>query len=149
MSLHEKIQHDMVAALKARDAKRRSALSYLASEIKKIAVDRRVNPVPDADCVAIFQKQLKLRQEAIETARTANRADLVENNEYEIGVIQEYLPKAPGADEMRALAEKVIFDLGVTSMKDMAKVMSASTAQNPALDKGAYSAIVKELLSKR
>lgn len=148
MSLHEKIQQDTIAALKARDTKRRSALSYLASEIKKVSIDRRVNPVPDPDCISILQKQLKLRQEAIEAAKMAKRPDLIEGNEYEAKVISEYLPTTMSHAEMTELAKVVIFDLGVTTMKDMAKVMAESSKRSSAIDKGVFSGIVKELLNK-
>lgn len=146
MSLQQRIQQDMIAALKARDAKRRSALSFVASEIKKVAIDTRVESLPDPEAIAVLRKQLKLRQEAAEQARSANRADLLEQNEYEIAVISEYLPAAPSAEQMTELARKVIADLGAASMRDMGRVIAECATREPAVDKGALSAIVKAKL---
>lgn len=146
MSLHKRIQQDMIAALKARNARARSALSFVASELKRVAIDTRVDQLQDPEAIAVLRKQLKLRQEAAEQARAANRGDLVDQNEYEIKLISEYLPKSPDAARMTALAEKVIADLGATSMRDMGRVITECATREPAVDKGALSAIVKSRL---
>jgi uncharacterized protein YqeY len=146
MSLQKRIQQDMIAALKAKDAPRRGALSFVASELKRVAIDKRLEELPDPEAVSVLQKQLKLRQEAADQARAVNRADLLEANEYEIKVISEYLPKALSAEETTALAEKVIADLGAGSMKDMGKVMAECANRAPSVDKGTLSAVVKAKL---
>lgn len=146
MSLQSRIQQDMIAALKARDANRRQALSFVASELKRVAIDKRIDELPDADAIQILQKQLKLRQEALDQAKAVNRPDLAESNVYEISVISEYLPKALSEDETRALAAEVIKDLGATSMKDMGKVMAEAGKRSAAADKTLLSTIVKQQL---
>ena len=146
MSLQQKVQKDMIAALKARDQQRREALSFVASELKRVAIDKRIDELPDADAVAVLQKQLKLRQEAADQARSANRQDLLDQNEYEMKLISEYLPKALSAEETAALADTVIADLGATSMKDMGKVMAECANRSPAVDKGTLSGVVKAKL---
>lgn len=147
MSLQAQIQSDMIAALKARDQKKRGALSFIASELKKLAIDKRVDGLADAETISVLQKQLKLRKEVVETSLAANRKDLADDAEYEIGVIQAYLPKALGEPETRELALKVIADLGASSMKDMGKVMAECTSREPGVDKGVLSSIVKTSLS--
>lgn len=146
-SLQSRIQKDMIAALKARDANRRQALSFVASELKRVAIDKRIDELPDADAIAILQKQLKLRQEAADQARAVNRLDLVEPNLYEITVISEYLPKALSEEDTRTLAAAVVKDLAATSMKDMGKVMAECTKREPAADKGILSTMVKQALA--
>jgi len=138
----------MIAALKARDQQRRSALSFVASELKRVAIDKRLDELPDADAVSILQKQLKLRQEAADQAKAVNRADLLEQNLYEIGVISEYLPKALSAEDTAALADAVIRDLSATSMKDMGRVMAEAAKREAAVDKGVLSTVVKAKLGK-
>jgi uncharacterized protein YqeY len=147
MSVQSRIQQDMVAALKARDQPRRTALSFLASELKRLVIDRRLTELPDADAVPVLQKQLKLRQDAAEQARAANRPDLLEQAEYEIRLIGEYLPQGLSEAETRALAEAVIRDLGATSMKDMGKVMAEAGKRQPGVDKSTLSGLVKGLLA--
>jgi uncharacterized protein len=146
MPVQEQLQKDMIAALKAKDTQRRSALSFVVSEMKRVAIDKRQDLLTDPEAIAVLQKQLKLRQEAAEQAKGANRADLLEQNEYEIKVISEYLPKALSEDETRELAKKAIAAVGATSMKDMGKVM-AEAGKEPAVDKSVLSNIVKQLLS--
>jgi uncharacterized protein YqeY len=147
MSVQTQIQQDMIQALKARDQERRNALSFLASELKRVAIDKRITELPDADAIAILQKQLKLRHEAIESAKNAGRAELVTQNEYEVGLIESYLPKGLTNEEMTALAERVIARLGATSMRDMGKVITECTAEAPGVDKSKLSAVVKAKLS--
>jgi uncharacterized protein YqeY len=136
----------MIAALKARDANRRSALSFVASELKRVAIDKRLDELPDAEAIGVLNKQLKQRQEAAEQARSANRPDLLEQNEYEIRVISEYLPRPLSEADTRALAAAVIAELSATTMKDMGRVMAEATKREPSTDKGLLSAIVKGLL---
>jgi uncharacterized protein YqeY len=147
MSVQTRIQQDMIQALKARDQERRNALSFLASELKRVAIDRRITELPDPDAIQILQKQLKLRHEAIQAAKDAGREELISQNEYEVGIIQSYLPKGLSADEMAQLAERVIAKLGATSMRDMGKVIAECTAEAPGVDKSQLSAVVKAKLS--
>lgn len=137
----------MIAALKARDAQRRSALSFVASELKRVAIDKRLDELPDPDAIGILQKQLKLRQEAYDQAKAVNRDDLAEQNMYEITVISEYLPKALDENATRELAKAVIAELGATSMRDMGKVMAEASKREAAVDKSLLSTIVKQLLA--
>lgn len=147
MSIQARLQQEMIAALKARDANRRSAISFVAAEIKRMAIDKRLPELPDADAVGVLQKQMKLRQEALSQAKIANRADLVEAAEYEIRVIGEFLPQALGEEATKALAARVVADLGAISMKDMGKVMAEATKREPAADKTILSGLVKALLA--
>ncbi|HNO93359.1 MAG TPA: GatB/YqeY domain-containing protein, partial [Anaerolineales bacterium] len=96
-----------------------------------------------------IQKEVKNRREALEEAKKANRSDLIADNEAEIKVLEEFLPKAMSADELRALVQAAITETGAAAPSDMGKVMKivmpkvAGRAPNDAI-----SSMVKELLNK-
>ena len=99
--------------------------------------------------VALVQKDIKNRREAIEEAKKANRSDLIEGNEAEIKVLEVFLPQAMSADELRELVQAAITETGAAAPSDMGKVMKvvmpkvAGRAPNDAI-----STAVKELLGK-
>jgi uncharacterized protein len=146
MSIQASIQEAMVRALRERDRPRKEALSFLLSELKTAAINKRVPELSDAEAVALLQKQLRQREESREAAQKAARDDLAAASEYEIALIREYLPQALGEEETRQLAAQVIQDLGAASMRDMGRVMAEAASRAPAVDKGLLSAIVKAQL---
>lgn len=146
-SIHGRMQADMVAALKARDSERRAALSFLVSEVKAVAVDRRLTELPDADAIGVLQKQRKQREETLKSAEDAGRADVAAQARYEIALIGEYLPEAPSPEAVERVAREVIADLGASSMRDMGKVMAEVPNRLAGVDKSTLSAVVKRLLS--
>jgi uncharacterized protein len=99
--------------------------------------------------VALVQKEIKNRREALEEAKKANRSDLVENNEAEIKVLEVFLPQAMPAEELRAIVQAAITETGAAAPSDMGKVMKvvmpkiAGRAPNDAI-----STVVKELLTR-
>jgi uncharacterized protein YqeY len=123
--------------------------------VKQAEVDKRSNPadqrteLDDMAVMNLIQKEIKNRREALEEAKKANRADLVEANETEINVLQAFLPKAMPAEELRALVQAAIDETGAASPADMGKVMKtvmpkvAGRAPNDMV-----SATVRELLQK-
>lgn len=147
MTIHAQIQKDSVMALKEKDSERRAALSFLASELKKVAKDSKLEELDDARAVSILQKQLKQRHETLDAATKANREDLAKQAKYEIDLISAYLPVSLSEEETKTLAAKVISELGALSMKDMGKVMNQALKEAPAADKSKLSAIVKTLLA--
>jgi uncharacterized protein YqeY len=116
--------------------------------VKQVEVDKRIE-LDDLAVTGLIQKEVKNRREAIEEAKKANRADLVEANEAEIDVLQVFLPKAMPAEELRVLVQAVITETGASSPADMGKVMKtlmprvAGRAPNDMV-----SATVRELLQK-
>jgi len=141
------MQADMVAALKARDTERRAALSFLVSELKAVAVDRRIAELPDVDAISVLQKQKKQREETLKSAEDGGRDDMAAKVRYEIALIGEYLPDAPGEEQVEAIAREVIADLGATGMRDMGKVMAEVPNRLAGVDKSMLSGVVKRLLS--
>jgi uncharacterized protein len=124
--------------------------------VKQVEVDKRSNPVDkrieldDMAIMALLQKEIKNRRESLEEARKANRADLIEANEAEIRVLEVFLPKAMPADELRALVQAAVTEIGATGPADMGKVMKlvmpkvAGRAPNDMV-----SAAVREMLQSR
>ena len=148
MDIKAQLTDAMKQAMKANnDVARRTTRMALAA-IKQVEVDKQIK-LDDAAVIALLQKEIKNRREAIEEAKKANRADLVSDNEAEIKVLEAFLPKAMSPDELRALAQAAIAETGAATQTDMGKVMKAlmpKVAGRAAGDQD--SAMVKELLTK-
>ncbi len=98
---------------------------------------------------AIIQKEIKNRREALEEAKKANRADLIEANEAEIKVLEGFLPEAMPSEELRALVQAAIAETGASSPTDMGKVMKVVMSKVAGRARGdMVSATVKEMLVK-
>ena len=133
-------------AMKAREKERVAVLRMINAEIKRVEVDER-RELADADVNGILTKMVKQRQDALAQFEKAERADLAEQEAYEIGVIQAFLPEQMSAAELEALIDKVIADTGAQGMPDMGKVMGAVKAAASGLaDMGQASALVKAKL---
>ena len=148
MELKTQLQEAMKEAMKSGDKVRKLTVSMALAAIKQVEVDKRV-ALDDVAVIALLQKEVKNRREAIADAQKANRADLIEANEAEIKVLETFLPKAMPAEELRALVQAAIAETGAAAPSDMGKVMKvvmpkvAGRAPNDQV-----SAMVKELLVK-
>lgn len=147
MSLKTQITEDMKAALRAREAQRLSAIRLLLAAIKQREVDER-KEMTDADVVAVIEKMIKQRRDSIEQYLKGGRQDLVEVEQFELSVLQAYMPKAmPDADVEAAVAAAVA-STGAKAMGDMGKVMAVLKPQLAGrADLGKVSAMVKARLS--
>jgi len=145
--LTQRIQDDMKAAMKAADKRRLGAIRLILAAIKQREVDGR-SELDDDQVLAVLDKMVKQRRDSIEQYAKADRQDLAEQEAYEVGICQEYLPEALGEAELIALVEEAIAATGAASMKDMGKVMGQikPKAQGRA-DMGAVSMLVKQRLS--
>lgn len=123
-------KHDLESALKdamrAQDDLRKRTLRLLLTSIKLAEVEKN-GPLSDAELLAVIQKEVKSRQEAIVEAERGHRSDIVAANEAEIGVLQDYLPTPLTAQQLEDLARSVIEAMGATTMADMGKVMKELT----------------------
>jgi uncharacterized protein YqeY len=138
----------MKDAMKSGDKVRKLTVSMVLAAIKQVEVDKRAT-LDDLAVTALLQKEIKNRREAIEEAKKANRPDLIADNEAEIKVLEVFLPQAMPAEELRALVQAAITEVGATAPGDMGKVMKvvmpkvAGRAPNDMI-----SSTVKELLLK-
>jgi len=122
-ALKDRITDEMKTAMKSRDKKRLAVIRLILSAIKQVEVDTR-ETLSDEDINAILSKMSKQRQESIDQYQTANRQDLVDQEEYEKQLIAEYLPPPMSADELSSLVQEKVAAIGATTMKDMGKVMA-------------------------
>ena len=148
MTIKIQLNDSMKDAMKSGDEVRKRTVRMALASIKQVEVDKRIE-LDDMAINGLIQKEVKNRREALEEAKKANRDDLVAGNEDEIKVLEEFLPKAMDAAELRALVQAAITETGAAAPSDMGKVMKvvmpkvAGRAPNDMI-----SAAVKELLTK-
>jgi uncharacterized protein YqeY len=123
MNLKQKISEDMKAAMRAGDTRKRDAVRLLLAAIKQLEVDARIE-LDDTAVITIIDKMLKQRRDSIAQFETAQRQDLIEIEEYEMGVLTVYMPPALSEAEIESLVIDAIASTGANSQKDMGKVMA-------------------------
>lgn len=102
-----KIQEDIKVAMKARDQKKLDTLRMVMSEIKRVEIDTRKD-LDEAGVLSVLQKEIKKRKDSLDFARQAQRQDLIEQNEYEIALIQSYLGEQYSTDKLRAMIKELV-----------------------------------------
>jgi hypothetical protein len=149
MTLKERITEDMKSALRAGEKERLGTIRLALAAIKQREVDERIT-LDDGQILAVLEKMIKQRKEAITQFQAGGRADLVARESAEVSILEGYLPARMSDAELDALIAGAIASSGATSAKDMGKVMALvkSQAQGRA-DMGAVSARVKEKLASR
>jgi uncharacterized protein YqeY len=123
MTLKERIQEDMKAAMRAKDAARLSAVRLLLAAMKQKEVDERIE-LADADVLGIIEKMVKQRRESIAQYEKAARQDLAGQEKFEIGVLTAYLPQQMGEAEVAQAIAAAVAESGASGVKDMGKVMA-------------------------
>lgn len=147
MSLKELISTDLKDAMRAGDAKKRDAIRLLTAEMKRKEVDER-KTLADADVVAIVDKMIKQRRDSIAQFEKGGRQDLADNEKYELGVLQAYLPQAMSEAEIAEVVVASIAESGATGPSDMGKVMNVLRPKLAGrADMGKVSALVKAKLA--
>jgi uncharacterized protein len=148
MSLKDRITDDMKSAMRAGEKDRLATIRLALAALKQREVDERI-VLDDSQVLAVIEKMIKQRKEAITQFEAGGRADLVAKESAEITVLQTYLPAQMSDAEIDAVIAEAIASTGATSIKDMGKVMGAvkAKAQGKA-DMGAVSARIKQKLSQ-
>lgn len=123
MSMMQKIDQDLKAAMIAKDETKLSTLRFLKSAIKYSAIEKKVDALGDADIQQVIQKQVKQRRESIDQFKANGRADLADKEAAETAVLESYLPKQLGDDELAALVEAEVKAEGASSKKDFGRMM--------------------------
>ncbi len=121
--LGEKILTDYKEAMKAKDGIRSSTLSFLRAELLNAAIARKKDSLDDAEIIAVIQKQIKQRQDAIAQFRAGNRSDLADKEAAEVAVLQAYLPPQLGEAELKKIIAEVVASSGAAGMGAMGAVM--------------------------
>ena len=146
MSLQDRLQEDLKAALRRGDSARKSALRYLRSEIRNQEIASQTT-LGDDDIAVLLGKQANQRRESIEAFRKGDRQDLVDKEEAELAIILEYMPAQMSEEEVTELARKTIEETGASGPQDMGKVMGCVMPQVRGKAEGkTVSAIVSSLL---
>ena len=122
MSLKDTIIEDTKNAMRNKDASTLGTLRLLQAAIKQKEIDDRIT-LDDIGIVTVLQKMLKQRQDSIEAFRQANRQDLLDKEEMEVKVLNQYMPQQLSNDEITEIIDAAISDTSASGMQDMGKVM--------------------------
>jgi uncharacterized protein YqeY len=144
--LKDQLSEAMKAAMRAKDKDRLGVIRLIQAAIKQKEVDERIE-LDDTAVLAVLDKMLKQRRDSIKQYSDAGRTDLADKEEYEVSVIQEYMPAQLTDDEINAIIDAAIAETGASSMKEMGQVMGKVRPQvQGRADMGAVSGLIKARL---
>ena len=144
--MKERLTGDLKKAMKAGDTTRRSVIRMVMAAIKNAEIATR-DTLEESDVLGIIAKEAKVREESIEAFKQGNRQDLVDQQEAELAILQEYLPKQASREEIVAAARTVIAEVGAEGLRDKGKVMPVLVARfKGKADGREINAVVTELL---
>jgi uncharacterized protein YqeY len=147
MSLKARINDDVKAAMRTGDARRRDALRLLLAAVKQREVDER-RELTDADVVSVIDRMTKQRRESIAQFEKGGRQDLAQNEQYELGLLQGYMPQALSDAEIATAVAEAISASVAKAPADMGKVMGALKGKLAGrADMSKVSALVKAKLA--
>jgi uncharacterized protein YqeY len=149
MSLLERVQKDMIDAMKAKAEARLSALRMIKAALQKYQIDS-MKPLTEAGEMQVMNTLLKQRREAVDMFRKGNREELAQKEEAEITIVQGYLPAEPTTAEVEEAVQAAINETGATSPKQMGAVMKEAQAKlaGKRVDGKVLSDLVKQKLSQ-
>jgi hypothetical protein len=128
VSLKDRINDEVKTAMRAQDKQRLGVLRLITAALKQKEVDERIT-LDDAQVLGILEKMVKQRRDSIQQYEAGNRMDLADQEKFEIGVIQGFLPAQLSEAEIDAAVDAAIASTGAASAKDMGKVMGALKQQ--------------------
>jgi uncharacterized protein len=150
LTIPERINQDITTAMKARDEHRLTTLRMVKSALKNKEIDKRA-ALDEQESMAVLNTLIKQRKDSVEQFTRGGRKELADKEAIEIVLIEGYLPKAAGADEIASVVRAAISEMGSPSMKDMGTVMKNAMAKFAAsgtrVDGKVVSETVKKLLS--
>ena len=146
-ALKARVTNDMKLAMKAKDKAALKAVRMILGAIKQREVDERIE-LDDAQVLTVIQKMVKQRKDSISQFKDAGRTDLVDVEEAELVIINNYMPEQLSDEEVSAAVDKAIADSGASSMQDMGKLMGLLKSQlDGKADMGAISGLIRSKLS--
>jgi hypothetical protein len=147
MTLKDQINTDIKNAMRARETKKLSALRLISAAIKQIEVDERIE-LDDERVNAVLNKLVKQRHESIAQFKTANRIDLIAQEEFELQLISHYLPEPLSEADVTTIIDQVMSDIGAANISHMGQIMaSLKTKLQGRADMSRVSALIKARLS--
>ncbi len=145
--IKDSIQAAMKAAMRAKDKPRLQTIRLMQAEFKRIEVDERIE-LDDARVLAVLDKMVKQRRDSAQQYSDAGRTELAEQENYEIGVIQEFLPQPLTEEEIASLVDEAISSSDASGMQAMGQVMGQLKPKlQGRADMGKVSALVKQRLT--
>jgi len=147
MSLSDQIQKDITDAMRARSEQRLSTLRMVKAALKNKEVDKRA-PLDDKEALAVLSTLIKQRKESIEQFTKGGRQELADKEAAEIVLIESYMPKALGEQEVAATVKAAIAEMGAPTMKDMGAVMKAAMAKFSATGARVDGKVVSEIVKR-
>lgn len=131
MTLSQRVDADLKDGMRAQDATKVGVLRMLKSALKYSAIEKggAEAELDDTEAVQVIRKQVKQRQDSIESFEKGGRAELVEKEKKELSILNEYLPQAMSADELGKIVRETIAEVGATTKAQMGAVMKAVQAK--------------------
>ena len=153
MSLKDKIETEYKNALKSKDKIKISTYRLILSSIKDLDISNRSGPnkkeTDDEDIKKLLKKMMKQRTESIDIYKKNNRSDLLEIEQNEFNILSSFLPKQLNDEDTKKICEETISKLGVSSIKDMGKVMGELKKKHAdEIDFSKAGALLKQILNK-
>jgi uncharacterized protein YqeY len=147
MSLIARIEGELKDARLARDGERRDALSLVLNALQAAQKELR-RPLSDEEELQVLQRERKRRLEAAEAFRKGGREEQAEDEEYELEVLEEFMPEPLSEEEIEEIIDDVISEVGATSIRDMGRVMAGVMHQvSGRADGSTVNQLVKEKLA--
>ena len=144
--LKEKLMEDLKNSMKTKNEIRKNTVQMVRAAILQIEKDKGIT-VEDDKILEIIAKEVKTKKEALKDFEKAQRQNLIEQTNQEIEILQEYLPKQLSKEEIKVEVEKIISEIGATTMKDMGAIMKEAKAKMGASADGkTINEVAKELL---
>lgn len=144
--LKEKLMEDLKESMKNKDTIRKNTIQMVRAAILQIEKDKGIE-VQDDKILEIISKEVKTKKDVLKDFEKAERQDLIDQTNQEISVLQEYLPKQLTREEVKAEVEKIITEIGATSMKDMGAIMKEAKAKMGASAEGkTINEVAKEIM---
>ncbi len=148
MNIKTQLNQALKDAMKSGNETRKTTVRMTLAAIKQVEIDKRIE-LDESAVLAILQKEVKSRREALAEAQKANREDLVLAAQTEINILNDFLPQAMSVEELRELARQALVESGASSPSDMGKLMKALMPKVAGRAPGdQVSAIVKEMLAQ-
>lgn len=148
MGIGEQVQKDMVEAMRSRDELRLSTLRMVKSALKNKEIDKRA-PLDEKEAQQVLATLIKQRKDSIEQFTKGGRQELADKEAAEIKLIEAYLPKAMGEEEITAAVKATIAEMGSPTMKDMGTVMKNAMAKLQATEARVEGKTVSEIVKKQ
>ncbi|HET6933299.1 MAG TPA: GatB/YqeY domain-containing protein [Candidatus Angelobacter sp.] len=148
MGISEQVQKDMVDAMRSREELRLSTLRMVKSALKNKEIEKR-GPLDDKEAQQVLATLIKQRKDSIEQFQKGGRQELADKEAAEITLIEAYLPKAMGEDEIAAVVKATIAEMGSPTMKDMGTVMKNAMSKLQATGARVEGKTVSEIVKKQ